>query len=80
MPTDGDSTSGPSVTMDPNGNVILSYNSIAALSDVAYLVTPTSGAAFIVPIKQFVNGDPGVQPASGSTLIQADYARSLGII
>lgn len=80
MPTDGDTTSGPSVTLDPNGNALLNYNSIATLSDDAYLVTPTAGSAFIVPIKQFVNGDPGVQASSGSVLIQANYARSLGII
>jgi hypothetical protein len=78
--TDIDTQTGPSVTLDPNGHVILPYLSIAAISDVEYNVTPATGPAFIVPKVQFVGGDPGVQTSPGTCILTESYARSIGII
>lgn len=78
--TDSDTQSGPSVTLDPNGHVLLPYNSIAYLNDSEYLVTPISGAAFVVPRNQFVVGDPGVQTSGGTVTVSESWMRSINVI
>lgn len=78
MPIDGDTTVGPTVTLDPDGNCTIPFTGMTVLGDT-YAFT-TSAGTVLVPLSAFVFGPPPLTATSGNAVINHIYARSTGLI
>lgn len=76
MPIDGDTTTGPVVMLDPDGNCAITFTAAQQLGDTWALTT--SAGSVLVPGGQFIIGPPAQQ--SGVVTIDPSYARSINLI
>lgn len=76
---DGDTTVGPTVTLDGNGNAILSFTAIQQLNDTIIAVT-TTGGQLLVPVGSFVGSVPPNTTTANTCVVSSAYAKSQSLI
>ena len=76
---DGDTVTGPTVTLDGAGNAGVAYTATSYIADNLLLVTTASGQ-LLVPLVSIVGNVPGVQTTGGVMSVTGAYARSQALI